>query len=682
MGSISYNSGATPATHIFRATSGGTVFSANLNATAGFNFFDNAAVVNDAIYFGHTGAGAFSDIQFTIGTAIAATSYTIVWERYHQDSGSWKTITNCLDETVGFSVTGSKKFKFGLANYWTKNNVNSVGCFWVRARLVAVSGIANGGANITNTITLYDGKCYITGYTDASPCTPDNVYIYLTTSFPWLGITRTNTHYDFTAVSLFMNSRFYVSGYSIEFGMGGAYPGQYSVEYLQMGNKINANFGYGGGVLWVKAQSNSYPFNFGLNTKIYGSVINGVGGVGYPGWFGEFIDSDMDGINFNAGNAIVTNCRITAPGTWIFGGGVPTFVNCKIIITGSSMAYFYNADVVIQGLNYAFTAASGKQILYFYQTCTATNFTFINPSPVLPGATTANQILRRDSAPYAAIAKVWYFNGSSYTDYTTQFSDASTNDAPVSGEVGDCYYFGTMTPFWTPSFQVVSDLSSNDYEYVWEYYNGGTWYQFGKVWDKTANFTSNNYLWLGKALYLASDSSLNINGYTGYWRRLRITKKGTGSKFINQLLISNQTGACDYRVYEKFTLDLSLIDPSGLEIPWATVTITLNGGTIYSGAVDSSGNMVQQTLTYRMWFFDPINSYSNPYQTGELTLNDYDLVITKSGYETLTTKLKMNQQKVMQITLNPIVNIRKSIDGKFLKAISPETGSSAKLIEL
>ena len=64
---ITYNAAGTriDLTHLFRATSGGTVFSANLNTTAAFDLFDDTAVANDAIYFGVTNKN-FSDLYFAV----------------------------------------------------------------------------------------------------------------------------------------------------------------------------------------------------------------------------------------------------------------------------------------------------------------------------------------------------------------------------------------------------------------------------------------------------------------------------------------------------------------------------------------------------------------------------------------------------------------------------------------
>jgi len=57
---ITYQTDAITISYIYRATSGGTVFSSNLNATAAFDYFDDTAVVGDAIYFGVAAYGHLS----------------------------------------------------------------------------------------------------------------------------------------------------------------------------------------------------------------------------------------------------------------------------------------------------------------------------------------------------------------------------------------------------------------------------------------------------------------------------------------------------------------------------------------------------------------------------------------------------------------------------------------------
>lgn len=67
------------------------------------------------------------------------------------------------------------------------------------------------------------------------------------------------------------------------------------------------------------------------------------------------------------------------------------------------------------------------------------------------------------------------------------------------------------------------------------------------------------------------------------------------------------------------------------------------------------------------------------------TVTDYNpfiITISKTGYETYTSKLTLADKIDETITLKTVVKTRRSIDGKFYKALSPETGSDAKLLEI
>ena len=77
-GVITYNEDDDKKTplYIYRATSGGTVFSANLKDETAFDIFSDSAVVDDAIYFGNT--YSFSNLSFNIGTALAGVDVVLI----------------------------------------------------------------------------------------------------------------------------------------------------------------------------------------------------------------------------------------------------------------------------------------------------------------------------------------------------------------------------------------------------------------------------------------------------------------------------------------------------------------------------------------------------------------------------------------------------------------------------
>ena len=139
--------------YIFTTTSGGTVYSANRAASTVFDYFSDSAVVNDAIYFSLTYGNSCSDLQFNIGTAVAATTFAVAWERW---TGSiWTAISGLVDNTNSFQNTGVRTVTFPVFNA-TQKIVNGGGNFTIRARITTVTGITEGGANSTATVKNRD----------------------------------------------------------------------------------------------------------------------------------------------------------------------------------------------------------------------------------------------------------------------------------------------------------------------------------------------------------------------------------------------------------------------------------------------------------------------------------------------------------------------------------------------
>ena len=149
------------------------------------------------------------------------------------------------------------------------------------------------------------------------------------------------------------------------------------------------------------------------------------------------------------------------------------------------------------------------------------------------------------------------------------------------------------------------------------------------------------------------------------------------SQFVNPFLVNaSATGTV---LNDKISFNMNVVDQTQTPISSANVKIYDNTSTLVVDVVtDSNGNIAEQEITRRQ--FTVTGTTVNP------VINKYPftIVISKTGFETYTEKVSylLSLAVIKTIALNPIVNIRMSIDGKFLKAILPETGSSAKLIEL
>ena len=188
-------------THVWKATSGGTVFSSNLVGTA-FSFFDVGAAANDAIYFCWDNATtyyqgpAMASLKLNITTGITGSSIVLAWEYYCIGVTKWIPISQSgtiTDNTNGLTTTGANKVAFGrLAFLNGQSGVTVNGqraTFAVRCRLVSGT-ITGGGQHSTTAPYTYDGTIRITGYSQASPATLLDVYNTMTASYPEVGMRK------------------------------------------------------------------------------------------------------------------------------------------------------------------------------------------------------------------------------------------------------------------------------------------------------------------------------------------------------------------------------------------------------------------------------------------------------------------------------------------------------------
>ena len=81
--------------HIFNYDASGGTYSSNLiGASLPYSLFPSSTAVGDAVYFGSqtlTDSGPFNSVVLDIGTAAAATSFTILWRYW--DGSVWANIT-------------------------------------------------------------------------------------------------------------------------------------------------------------------------------------------------------------------------------------------------------------------------------------------------------------------------------------------------------------------------------------------------------------------------------------------------------------------------------------------------------------------------------------------------------------------------------------------------------------
>jgi len=98
--------------------------------------------------------------------------------------------------------------------------------------------------------------------------------------------------------------------------------------------------------------------------------------------------------------------------------------------------------------------------------------------------------------------------------------------------------------------------------------------------------------------------------------------------------------AKNWHIYERYTLDLRVVDFTGTEISGATVTIVDKDGTAVSGSpftTDASGDITQAKCLKSHGYYD-----------GEVKkdeYNPYTITISKSGYKTRAIKYPMDRKR-------------------------------------
>lgn len=135
---------------VYRYDAGTATYSADLHAGT-CDLFTDDFQVNDALYFAPSGDTTnFSrGLVFNIATAIAATSYTLVWEYMNRNTGAWTALPagTYLDQTNQLTVLGVCRFLFRLPmDMDSTYTVNGLNAWWLRCRVSAVDTPTQGGA--------------------------------------------------------------------------------------------------------------------------------------------------------------------------------------------------------------------------------------------------------------------------------------------------------------------------------------------------------------------------------------------------------------------------------------------------------------------------------------------------------------------------------------------------------
>lgn len=644
-----YNSADVSLDNIYRTTVGGTVFSANLAGSATMDYFDDAAVVDDALYFGD--AYTFSDLLFNVGTQLAASAITVVWEYYKSGVG-WTEIEQLTDNTNAFQTAGANTVVFPYQYDWSKTSVNSVSKHWVRCRITAVTSITEGGANQTTAPYAKDGIIYFSGTTSEDMANVPDLYAYMSANHPEVEMEQLSIGDAYLlprSVISTPDQYFEVSNTSFFMQHGDIKARFSSFNYLYNWT-VTDSFVYFNG-------ANIYNY-FVLTGTITRSILNVKGNFRWHG--GTLTDTNIYGRetlrSFQGGGTIT---RSTIPAFLSLGTLTATIDDSEFMTT-------------VEWYGDSFTATSSRfpEPALNHQIVSSSNtINFINPQAVMPELDTGDFISRKFTS--LSVSKCWFYDDSAgtYTDYTTAANNATVGDVPLSGDVGDILYISSTHAYWAfnhtrgQGLLVTIGTPNTDYEYIYEYWNGSAWAELTMSeallteWGSYNGYDTTKHLTQDGLMIFKGTTGTGqtaVNGYTAYWLRIRITTKGTGTPTATEFSPRADTATDFWHCYEKYTCNLDVKDIDGNLLSGVTVTITDSKGIEqFDGVTDENGAITEQTLILKDVYFDPFNENGLPtyvYMVQE-TMGDYTVQLSKSGYITQTHKITMDEKKDLVFTL-------------------------------
>lgn len=677
---ITYNSYSN-CPHVFRATSGGTVFSANLAGTT-FDYFTDTAVLNDAIYFSRNAEYmAISDLKLHVGTAMAGTGITITWEYFRGTGAVWTEINDLIDNTNGFTVTGANTVQFPLQPNMTypASGVNGIrNRVFIRARISAITSITEGGANSTTTPQVGDGRLNLTGYTDGSPCTFENIYTWCVANRPDVLPQKVGTDtYVFPNAILNVASTLRSSGENIFMGNGCMIGPQFDLSYAHLGTKVGTDGWTAGTNLYLCYRSPGEKLVIGTSNafKMYGGAIkeyrpivygvtctpSGYFNMGRGEWIGVYQEKSGYFISADSNRCIVD-------GSLIMSSTVSKFPNnLQIADPTTRLFVFYSRNQDITNLVYALPSTCIYNFGGMYGPADG-NINFIDCNPLIPEQSSEVKVVYRQLGTALNITKFFYYNSTTdtYTDYTTEANSTATDDVPIGGEVGDIFYICRSTTTNT-TLQTALDFTitpqNNDYEYKMEYYSRNGWMEreFNSQFDQTNNFSQSGTLFVrndGNATTTNSADTITINGQAGHYIRFTITKKGTGTPTISRVRYRLQNGITSGITSEKYSYNLNIKAITGnTNIEGANVMIKdAEDIEVFEGLTDASGNIEEQQLVRKQTLFDAQSS-EDDYNYKDIVKTPHSIRIRKYGYNQLeVTKLVAGKaSEVSKLTTNAFI---------------------------
>jgi len=429
-GTITYNTRRKDCTHIFRATTGGTVFSANLLGTA-FDYFLDAPTADDAIYFLSSTGGRYlsAGVEIDVATAMAGTDIVLAWE-YWTRFDTWEPVTGLEDDTVALTSTGAnQKVYHPRSPFYDRVTVNSIaGNMHTRCRLVSFSAVTEGGANTDDTPQFMDGMIQLHDYTEEVPCTLEEIYDYMTTNYPSVGVAYGDLgkkEWFFANSGIDTSDDGYLELLNETLKLGnGSTAGNYAAwdqndfYFLTAGTKVGTDKFKDGctilycdsvGAAWLGTYTNTKMYGVQIRKGTYSLVVGGAlrsySGAAYTALsWGEYIGVTVDiaGTGYWSGTGLVLkNCFLRSHFnvTTTFAEG-QTFENVSVYnFEAVELMQLYGGVGTGELSGFGWYLPSGSLFRVRIDVAGTVVYNFLNPSPQFPELDASPKYLSANGYP-------------------------------------------------------------------------------------------------------------------------------------------------------------------------------------------------------------------------------------------------------------------------------------------
>ena len=627
-----------PYIYFYDASEG--TYGSNL-AGASFDYFPDDAEAGDYICFGITGnQGYYHTLKLNIGTALVATSISVVWEYTDNPYGNpatWSEIPadRLQDLSNGFQNAGVQYVGFNLfppaggtfTKLWSSARYSMpIGYrLWIRCRIVSVSGLTEGGANQTTPPKFYDQKAQITGtgssFDDLVTADKSGTF---TLMYPEAAATNLNVLFqprpqEWGATKI----QCVITGYSA------------SGNVVLTGKDEADN-----AITETIAITGNGTFT---STKAFKTIdSNGVDCTGtytielrQPRWgvFGKFGNmwQFSQVVLYIGDGSTATDITETGGHLRLEYSGLYSNTNATLTLGNKDATYEYpNVPFMIEWYN------SGGQ---------SADYGWLSPG-----------IYLRDVNLYNVI----YCNYGSYTRF--QFVSANTTIKRFSAPKGSLYYIyfsgdaasGTYSDIAIPQiYQSMGGLPVwNDLKLKGGGIGGGFLYS-----SPPANTPD-------------VATRLVRPEFEGNTRDVCHYSRGNGIVIVDPVnpLVTSKLGGnmsksgYTYRIWLYYTLNIKVIDQNGNGIEMATVTVkNKDDDEQFSVTTDGNGDITPQEVLTALWSHECDQSgfgYKSYTDEEKTDYNDFTLEIKKAGYQTYTKKFTLDKKIDWVIRLKRIsINI-------------------------